>query len=83
MPGPLARAERLQQDLHAAQRSQNPLSDREFEVAGMVAESLSNREIADRLFLSERTVETHVRSILAKLGFTGRTQIATWVVRGS
>jgi DNA-binding CsgD family transcriptional regulator len=55
----------------------------EEEVAGLVAQALSNRQIADRLVLSERTVETHVRSILAKLSFSTRTEIATWVLRTS
>jgi non-specific serine/threonine protein kinase len=40
---------------------------------------LSNREIAERLFLSERTVDNHVSHILAKLGFDSRVQVATWV----
>ncbi|WP_432825248.1 response regulator transcription factor [Dactylosporangium sp. CA-092794] len=44
-----------------------------------MAEGLSNREIGARLFISERTVESHVRSILTKLGFTSRTQIAGWL----
>ncbi|HET7339326.1 MAG TPA: alpha/beta fold hydrolase [Candidatus Dormibacteraeota bacterium] len=55
------------------------LSKRENEVAQLLARGLSNREIADRLFLSERTVDNHVHHILAKLGFDSRVQIATWV----
>ena len=56
-----------------------PLSPRETEVARLVSEALSNREIATTLFLSERTVEQHVRSILHKLGFANRAAIAAWV----
>jgi len=54
------------------------LSARESEVAAGVHEGLSNREIAERLVLSVRTVDTHVQRILAKLGFTSRAQIAAW-----
>ena len=54
------------------------LTGREREVAGLIGEGLSNRAMADRLVVSERTVETYVSSILAKLGFTARTQIAAW-----
>ncbi|MDR6199628.1 putative ATPase/DNA-binding NarL/FixJ family response regulator [Microbacterium sp. SORGH_AS428] len=54
------------------------LSDREREVAAGVHEGLSNREIAERLVLSVRTVDTHVQRILGKLGFGSRAQIAAW-----
>jgi DNA-binding CsgD family transcriptional regulator/tetratricopeptide (TPR) repeat protein len=57
------------------------LTPREREVAGLVGEGMSNRQIAERLFVSERTAETHVQNILMKLGFTSRTQVAAWAVR--
>ncbi len=56
------------------------LTAREREVAAEIAQGRSNREIAERLVLSERTVATHVANILTKLGFASRTQIAAWVV---
>ncbi|WP_268267636.1 response regulator transcription factor [Streptomyces kaniharaensis] len=63
----------------AADRSE--LSRREQEVAGLVAQGLTNREIADRLVLSHRMVETHVSRIMTKLGLGSRAQLAVWVVR--
>lgn len=57
-----------------------PLTRREKEIAGLVAEGLGNREIADRLFLSKRTVDSHMEHIFTKLGFSSRTQLANWVL---
>jgi DNA-binding CsgD family transcriptional regulator len=56
-----------------------PLAKRETDVARLVAEGLTNRQIATRLFISERTVDSHVRSILNKLGVNSRAQIAAWM----
>ena len=56
-----------------------PLGQREADVARLLADGLSNKQVASRLFISERTVDTHVRSILNKLGFSSRAQIAAWV----
>jgi len=52
-------------------------------VAILVAQGLTNREIATRLFISERTAESHVEQIRGKLGFRSRVQIANWVAAGS
>jgi predicted ATPase/DNA-binding CsgD family transcriptional regulator len=60
-------------------RPADPLGKREREVALLIAEGLTNKEIASRLFLSDRTVETHVYNILNKLGFNSRVNIAAWV----
>ena len=59
------------------------LSAREREVARLVADGLSNVEIAARLFISKRTVETHMDNIRHKLGFTTRAAIISWVMRRS
>ena len=58
------------------------LSAREAEVAGLVADGLTNRQIAARLVISERTAGNHVAHILTKLGFTSRSQIAAWCAGG-
>lgn len=54
------------------------LTRREKELAGLVSKGLTNREIAARLFISERTAERHLENIRTKLGFTTRSQVAAW-----
>jgi non-specific serine/threonine protein kinase len=54
------------------------LTAREREVAALIAQGLSNRDIAARLVISARTAETHVQHIMVKLGLTARAQIAAW-----
>ena len=61
----------------------HPLSPREREIAELVADGLGNTEIAERLFISKRTVESHVDHIKQKLGFSTRHQIIAWAVRDS
>jgi DNA-binding NarL/FixJ family response regulator len=56
-----------------------PLSPKEAEVAILVAEGLTNREIAERFVLSERTIDNHVFRIMNKLSVHSRTQIGVWV----
>ncbi|MEU6141606.1 AAA family ATPase [Streptomyces sp. NPDC047081] len=77
--GPLGRWVAELQD--TAARPKGVLTPREEEVAALVMEGLSNRQIADRLVLSERTAENHVTHILTKLGFDSRAQIAAWYAR--
>jgi predicted ATPase/DNA-binding CsgD family transcriptional regulator len=57
----------------------SPLTGRETEISHLVAEGLSNKEIAAKLLIAQRTAEGHVEHILSKLGFTSRAQIAAWV----
>ena len=64
----------------AAKRAFGGLTAREREVAALIAQGKTSREIADLLVVSERTAEVHVSNILGKLGFTSRAQIAVWAV---
>ena len=57
-----------------------PLSRRQREVAALVAAGLTNREIAERLFIAERSAEGHVERIRNKLGVRSRTEVAAWAV---
>jgi len=69
---------RLRARLPAAAAADSPLSPRELEVARLVARGLTNKQIGETLYVSERTAENHVQHILVKLGFSNRSQIAAW-----
>ncbi|HMB23130.1 MAG TPA: LuxR C-terminal-related transcriptional regulator, partial [Anaerolineales bacterium] len=64
----------------AAMKEFSGLTEREREVAALIAQGKSNREIADLLVVAVRTVEAHITRMLDKLGFKSRTEIATWAV---
>jgi DNA-binding NarL/FixJ family response regulator len=62
-------------------RTDGELTQREQEVLELIANGLNNREIAGKLFISEKTVKTHVSSILSKLQLEDRTQAAIYALR--
>ena len=63
----------------AAAEPAAPLTRRQRQVAELIGHGLSNREIAHRLVIGQRTVESHVEQILIRLGFASRSQVAAWV----
>src|SRR5262249_55411664 len=73
----------LDESTHAGTAANHPstgvLGARQAQVAHLIADGLTNKQIGTRLFISERTVDSHVRSILNKLGFDSRAQIAGWI----
>jgi NarL family two-component system response regulator LiaR len=73
-------AERLVREVRAPD-SPEQLSPRELEVLRLIARGMSNREIAQTLIISEKTVKTHASSILSKLGLASRTQAALHAMR--
>src|SRR5262249_22798350 len=66
-----------------AGKAPGQLTARERDIAALVCQGLTNRQIAATVHISERTAENHVQHILTKLGFTTRAQIAAWVAAGS
>jgi NarL family two-component system response regulator LiaR len=78
-------AARVVRELHGARRDEpnvfRELSDRELEVLKLVAEGLSNAEISNRLFISEKTTKSHISNILGKLHLADRTQAAVFAWR--
>ncbi len=79
LPGPSAAAARLIGEIAARRDDTDPLTPRERQIAELVVRARTNRQVADDLVISERTVESHVRSILTKLGYANRTEMtARW-----
>jgi non-specific serine/threonine protein kinase len=75
LPAPRAPSER-----RVARERFGGLTARERQVAARIARGLTNRQIADELVVGERTVEGYVSSILDRLGFSSRAQVAAWAV---
>ena len=78
-------AARVVLELHGARRTEpnvfHDLSDRELQVLKLIAEGLHNSEIASRLYVSEKTVKSHVSNILSKLHLADRTPAAVYAWR--
>ena len=74
----LARVRRWREEVEQRWKS---LTEREREVLLLVATGKSNREIADRLCITEKTVEKHVSNVLGKLMLVSRTEVALWAVK--
>ncbi|MER7082140.1 response regulator [Saccharopolyspora kobensis] len=72
---------RLRQSSNPEQDELASLTERERRVLELIGEGLTNRQIAEQLFLAEKTVKNYVTSVLAKLGMERRTQAAAWVAR--
>jgi DNA-binding CsgD family transcriptional regulator/tetratricopeptide (TPR) repeat protein len=72
---------RLGAGLRAGRAGPGALTPREREVAALLAEGLSNGEVARRLFISTKTASVHVSHILGKLGMASRAEVAAWAVR--
>jgi two-component system, NarL family, response regulator LiaR len=62
-------------------KSSNDISEREMDVIRLVAQGMSNREIANTLVISEKTVKTHIGSLLSKLNLNDRTQLAIYALK--
>jgi DNA-binding NarL/FixJ family response regulator len=66
---------------NGSRRNEYSLTQREHDILALLAEGKSNREIAQRLYLSEKTVKAHLAAIFRKLGVTNRTQAAMMAVQ--
>jgi len=66
---------------HGGSGGASPLTERELEILQLIVDGLTNKEIAHRLYISEKTVKNHVTNILRKLGLSDRTQAAVYAIR--
>ncbi|SDK28876.1 two component transcriptional regulator, LuxR family [Actinopolyspora mzabensis] len=73
--------DRMREDSEKPPDELDTLTEQEQRVLELIGEGMSNREIAKRLFLAEKTVKNYVTSVLAKLGMARRTQAAAWYAR--
>ncbi len=64
-------------------RYDNDLTQREYEVIALIADGMNNKDIADKLFISEKTVKNHVSSIFRKINVSGRTQAAIYAFKNN
>ena len=78
---PVTTARVLDRMRRSASDELSSMTEREREVLELMGEGLSNRQIAERLFLAEKTVKNYVTSVLAKLGMQRRTQAVAWIAR--
>ncbi len=69
------------ENLAAASQDLQGLTEREREVLNLIAQGLNNREIAEKMVISEKTVKTHVSNLLDKLGLEDRTRAAIWALK--
>ncbi|MFY9384435.1 MAG: response regulator transcription factor [Dethiobacteria bacterium] len=78
---PMAAARMMQEINDPLPHAAGELSPRELEVLKLIGEGLTNKEIAERLFIAERTVKSHVTRLLEKLSLRDRTQLAIYAIR--
>jgi len=64
-------------------KNENELTQREYEVIVLIADGLNNKDIADRLFISEKTVKNHVSNIFRKINVSDRTQAAIYAYKNN
>lgn len=83
LAGELLREINKRKDRNAVKEGLDSLTKREYEVLSLIAEGLSNKEISERLYISEKTVKNHVSSILRKLDVSDRTQAAIYAYKNN